>query len=136
MRLAETVVEVGTQGMQRQLPLQIPFAAGDFVSVQTPRYANLDALATEAKCAIYRFAHGAAECDALLKLQCNGLADKLGVELRLMYFLNIDEYFAVRLLREILLQLLNLGAFAADDDAGPRSANRDPQLVTRTVDFN
>ena len=53
-----------------------------------------------------------------------------------MHFLNVDEDFALGLLREILLQLLDLGAFAADDDARTRGANRDPQLVAGTVDFD
>ena len=47
--LAESVIDICAQGMQRQLALQIPFAARDFGAVQTPRYANLDALATEAQ---------------------------------------------------------------------------------------
>jgi hypothetical protein len=40
------------------------------------------------------------------------------------------------LLRQILLELLDLGAFAADDDARTRSADGDPQLVARAVDFD
>jgi hypothetical protein len=46
-----------------------------------------------------------------------------------VHFLNIDEDFALGLLRQILLQLLDLGALASDDDAGPRGANGDAQLV-------
>ena len=35
-----------------------------------------------------------------------------------------------------LLQLLDLGALAPDDDAGPRGANGDAQLVAGTVHFD
>ena len=40
------------------------------------------------------------------------------------------------LLGQILLQLFDLGALAADDDAGTRGADRDAQLVARTVHFD
>jgi hypothetical protein len=38
----------------------------------------------------------------------------------LVYFLNIDEDFALGLLGQILLELLDLGALASDNDAGAR----------------
>src|ERR1700722_19467198 len=43
----EAVVDVGAQGVQRQLPLQVPFATGDFSSVQPARHAYFDAFAAE-----------------------------------------------------------------------------------------
>ncbi len=47
IRLAETVIDIGTQRVQRQLALQIPFATRDFGAIQAARYANLDSFATE-----------------------------------------------------------------------------------------
>src|ERR1700722_18328446 len=72
VRLGETVVDVGAQRVQRQTALEIPLGTGNFVAVQAARYANLDALATEAQRGVDRLAHGPAEADALLELQRDG----------------------------------------------------------------
>src|SRR6202040_4076097 len=48
----------------------------------------------------------------------------------------VDKYFTLGLLRQIALELLDLGAFAADDDARTRRAYRDAKLVARTVELN
>src|SRR5579862_6389323 len=53
-----------------------------------------------------------------------------------MHFLNIDENFALGFLGEVALELLDFGALASVDDAGPRGANGDPQLVAGPVHFN
>src|SRR5438105_660512 len=53
-----------------------------------------------------------------------------------MYFLDIYEDLALGLLREIALQFLDLGAFAADDDARTRCANRNTQFVARPIYFH
>src|SRR5262249_2281620 len=73
VRFREAVIDIGTQGVQRKLPLQIPFAARDFGAVQPARHAHLDPLAAEALGRIDRFAHGAAEGDTLFELQPDGL---------------------------------------------------------------
>ena len=39
-------------------------------------------------------------------------------------------------LARVLLQLLDLGALAADDDAGARGADGDAQLVAGAIDFD
>ena len=136
MGFGEPVIDIGTQRMQRQLTLQIPFTARDFSAVQPAGNANLDAFAAEAQRRIDGLAHGAAESHALFELQRNRFRNQLSIELGLVNFLNVDENFALGLLRQRLLQLFDLGAFAADDDAGPRGADRDAQLVAGAVDFN
>jgi hypothetical protein len=45
-----------------------------------------------------------------------------------VHFLNVDEDFALGLLRQIALQLFDFGALAADDDAG-----REVRIVTRSL---
>jgi hypothetical protein len=45
-----------------------------------------------------------------------------------VHFLNVDENFALGLLRQRLLQLFDLGALASDDDAG-----REVRIVTRSL---
>ena len=136
MRFGGAVIDIGAQSMQRKLPLQIPFAARDFRTVQPAGYTNFDPLATKPQRRIDGLAHSAPECHALFQLQGNRFRHELGIELRLVHFLDVDEYFAFGLLRERGLELLDLGALAADDDARTGSPDRDPKLVARTIDFN
>src|SRR5262249_27120062 len=116
--LGETVIDIRAQRVQRKLSLQIPLGARDFRAVQAAAHPHLDSLAAEAQRAIDSLTHRTAECHALFELQRDALADKLRIQLRLVNFLNVDEDFALGLLRHVLLQLLDLGALAADDDAG------------------
>src|SRR5581483_6833148 len=66
----------------------------------------------------------------------DGFRDQLRVELGLVNFLNVDEDLALGALGHILFELFDFGALAADDDAGPRRADGDPQLVAGPVDFD
>src|SRR5262249_5849520 len=47
-RLSEPVIDVGAQGVQRQLTLQVPLGAGDLRASEAPRHADLHALGAEA----------------------------------------------------------------------------------------
>jgi hypothetical protein len=115
---AKPVVDVGAQRLQRQLTVQIPLGARDFGAVQAARHAHLDAARAEAQRRLHRLAHRAAERHALFELHRHRLGDQLRVELRLLNLLDVDEDLAVRLLLDFLLQLVDFGPLAADDDAG------------------
>ena len=121
--LGKTVIDVGAQRVQWQTALKVPLGAGDLIAVQTAGDANLDALATEAESGINGLAHGAAEADALLELEGDVLGNELSVELRLVDLEDIDEDLAAGALLDVGLELVDLGAFAADDDAWTRSAD-------------
>src|SRR6202012_884405 len=95
-----------------------------------------DALATETQSRINRLTHGATERNALLELESNALRDELSVELRLVDFQNVDEDFARRALLDVGLELVDLRALAADDDARTSGADDQAQLVARTLDLN
>ena len=81
-------------------------------------------------------AHGAAEADTLLQLQRDVLRHQLRIELRLVDLEDVDEHLARGALLDVGLQLVDLRALAADDDARTRRADDQPQLVARTLDFN
>src|SRR5579871_648184 len=66
LRLGKAVIDIRAQGVQRQLPLQIPFAARDLSAIQTARNPHFDTFATETERRIHGFAHGAAKRDSLL----------------------------------------------------------------------
>src|SRR5437868_10223342 len=132
----ETVIDVGSQRVQRQPPLQVPLGAGDFVAVQAPADPHLDSLAPEAQRRIHGFAHRPAEADALFELQRDRLGYQLRIELGLVHFLNIDVHIARRALLQVLLQLVDFRALASDDDSGTRRADDDAQLIPGTLDLN
>src|SRR5579859_2644466 len=107
-RFGEAVVDVGTQRVQRQPPLQIPLRPRDFVAVQTSAHANFDSLAAEAQRRVHRLAHRAAEADALFQLQRDRLRHQLRVELGLVYFRDVDKnILAPGALLQIALELID-----------------------------
>src|SRR5205823_6210776 len=116
LRFGKAVVDVGAQRVQRQTALQVPLRARDLVTIQTAGDANLDALATEAQSGVNRLAHRTTEADALLKLQRDVLGDQLSVKLRLVDLEDVDKHLAVGALLDVGLELVDLGALAADDD--------------------
>src|SRR5271167_1619349 len=122
--------------MQRQPPLQVPFRARDFVAIQAAADAHLDSLATEAQRRIHRFPHSAAEAHALLQLQSDVFGHQLRIQLWLVHLLDVHIDIAVGALLDLLLELVNLRALAADDDARTCSADDDAQLVARTLDLD
>src|ERR1019366_10332333 len=75
----EAVIDVGAQGMQRKLTLQVPFAARDFSAVQAARHTHLNSLAAETQRRIDGLAHGAAEGHAFFELQPDGFRNPLRV---------------------------------------------------------
>src|ERR1700691_6284720 len=101
-----------------------------------PGDASIDALAAKTQCRIARLAHGTAKALALLQLESDVLGHQLRIQLRLVDLEDVDEDVAVGALLEIRLELLDLGAFAADHDAGTRGANDQTQLVARTLDLD
>src|SRR5208283_512128 len=136
VRLGESVVNVGAQGVQRQAPLQIPLRARNLIAVQPARHTNLDALAAKAQRRINRLAHRTAEANALLQLQRDVLGDQLRVKLRLVDLQNVNEDLARAPFLNVGLQLIDLRALAADNDAGTRGADDETQLVARALDFH
>ena len=120
--------------MQGQAALQIPLRTRDLVAIQTTGDADFDPLATKAQRRVHCLAHGAAEAHALFQLQRDRFAHQLRVQLRLVHFLDIDKDIAVGALLQFHLELVDLGALAANDDARPRRLDDDAQLVARPLD--
>src|ERR1044072_7199545 len=132
----ETIIDVGTQRVQRQLPLQVPLATGDFSAVQTTADFHLDSLRTKTQRLFTRFAHRATKSNALLELRCDLLGLELRVQFRLVDLLDRNEYFASGLHREIALELVDLRALATDDDAGSRGVDDDLETVSGAFDID
>src|SRR5262249_32520044 len=116
--------------------VQRPFRAGDFRAVQPPGYSNLDAERAEALRLVDRLAHRPAERHALLQLLRDLFGLELGVQFGLLNLTDVDQDFAARAPADLLLQLVNLRAFAPDDDARPRRVDDDPEPVRGAVDLD
>src|SRR5690606_29056387 len=86
----------------------------------------------------HRRAHGllhrAAERDAALELLRDVLRDEAGVELGPLDLVDVDLDVLVRQLPELLAQLLDLGAAAADDDAGAGGVEGEDHAARRPLD--
>src|SRR5262249_953016 len=136
VRLGKSVIDVGAQGLQRQLPVQVPLRPRDFGAVQTAGHANLDAACAEPERGFHGFSHRAAERHALLELHGDRFGNQLGIELGFLDFLNVDEDLAARPLLDLLFQLVDFGALTPDDDAGAGCVNVDLQPVDGALGFD
>jgi len=63
--LGETIVDIRSQCMQGELPVQVPLRARDLSTVKSAAAANLNPLRSESKRSINRPAHGPAESHTL-----------------------------------------------------------------------
>src|ERR1700722_6650282 len=130
------VIDIGAQGVQRHAAFAIPFHPRDFGAAETARAVDTNALGAETHRRLHRALHGTAERDAALELLGDRFGDELGVELGLADLDNVDDDVAVRELRHLLAQLLDVGALLADDDAWPRRVDGHPALLVRPLDHD
>src|SRR5262249_50672024 len=64
------------------------------------------------------------------------LGHELRVELGMDHFLDVEVDLLARPRLQLVLQLFDLGALAADDDARTRGENRDPGAIRRPLDID
>src|SRR6185436_10969716 len=116
--LGEAVVDVGAQGVQRHTAFAVPLHAGDFRAAQAAGDVDADTLGAQAHGRLHRALHGAAEGHPALELLGDVLGHQLGVGLGLADLDDVQVNLAVRHRREVLAELLDVGALLADDHAG------------------
>src|SRR5204862_2753209 len=136
VRGGEAVVDVGADGVRRHAPVAVPLAGRDFAAAQPARAGDPDAVGAEAQGGGDRLLHRAPERHALLELQGDVLGDELRVELGMDDLLDVEVDLLARARLQLVLQLLHLGALAADDDAGPRGEDRDAGAVGRALEVD
>src|SRR6185295_9763756 len=119
--------------MQRHPALAVPLAAGDFRPAEPAAAIDADALRAEPHRRLDGPLHGPAERHAALQL----LGDRLGDEMRIHFGLadldDVDVDLRLGHRRDLLAELLDVGALLADDDAGPRRMDGHPALLVRTL---
>ena len=132
--LGEAVVDVLAQGVQRHAALALPFAAGDVGAAEAARALDADAVGAERHGHLDRLLHGAAEGDAALELEGDVLGHELRLDLGLLDLLDVEEDLAAGQLGELGLDVLDLLALAADDDAGAGGVDLDADAVGGALD--
>src|SRR3989442_321188 len=136
VRGGEAVIDVGADRVQRHAPVAVPLAARDLAAAQPARAGDADAVGAQPERGRHRLLHRPAEGHALLQLQRDVLGHELRVQLGVDDLLDVEVDLLPRARLELVLQLLHLGALAADDDAGPRGEDGDPRAVGRTLDVD
>src|SRR4029079_16404306 len=134
---AQTVVDVGTEGVQWHAAFAGPFRARDFRAVQTARQANLHAEGAGTHGAHHGALHGAAEHHALLDLLGDAIGHELRIELGLANFRNVEADVPGRELQHLGrfgAQLLDVLTLLADHDARTRGLDRDVHALGSAVD--
>src|SRR5439155_1595616 len=136
VRGGETVIDVGADRVQRHAPVAVPLAARDLAAAQPARARDADAVGAQPERGRHRLLHRPPEGHALLQLQRDVLGHELRVQLGVDDLLDVEVDLLPRARLELVLQLLHLGALAADDDAGPRGEDGDPRAVRRALDVD
>src|SRR2546427_6548382 len=136
VRGGETVIDVGADRVQRHAPIAIPLGARDLAAAEPARARDADAVGAEPQRGRHRLLHGAPEGHALLELQRDVLGHELRVQLGMDDLLDVEVDLLARPRLQLVLQLLHLGALAADDDAGPRREDGDARAVRRPLDVD
>src|SRR6185437_4884833 len=137
--LRQAVVDVSTEGVQRNPAFAVPLGAGDFRTVQAARHAHLHTQRATAHRAHHRALHGAAEHHALLDLLRDAVRNQLRIQLRLADLGDVDTYVDdghAEQLRSLLTQLLDVLALLADHDARTRRLDRDVDFLRRALDLD
>src|SRR5262245_42989146 len=136
VRLRQPVVDVRADRVERHAPFAIPLAPRDLRAAEAPRAGDPDPVGAQPERRGDRLLHRAPERHALLKLERHVLRHELRVELGMDDLLDVE----VDLLRgaalDLVLELLDLGALAPDDDARPRGVDRDPRAVGGALDVD
>ena len=134
LRFGKTVIDIGTQGMQRHATFTIPFGTCDFDAVQTTGRHDLDTDCTQAHGVLHRTTHGTTEHDTFFQLLRNRIGDKLGMQLRLADFLDIDMNRYAHDLGQIRLQDFDIFTLLADNDTRTGAVNGKTCILCRLQD--
>ena len=135
--LAEAVVDVGAQRVQRHPALAVPLGAGHLGAAEATRALDPDAEGAGLLGVLHGALHGPAEGDAAGELVGDALGDQRGVELGLLDLLDVELDLGVAGdLGEAGAEAVGLGATAADDDARTGGVDVDAQAVTGALDLD
>ena len=137
MGLAEAVVDVGAERVQRHTTLAVPLGAAHLGAAEATRALHPDALGAGLLCVLHRTLHRTAERDTADELVGDTLRDEGGVELGLLDLLDVELHLGVAGdLGEAGTEAVGLGTTATDDDARTGGVHVDPEAVTGALDLD
>ena len=125
MSFAETIVDVGTQGLQRQNAFVVGLVASDLSAADTSADRGLDSFCACLHGTAHGLLHRAAEGNTIFQLLRNIFSNELSIALRTLDFDNIQGNLCAGHSLKFFLQRLNAGGFLADDDARLRGQDDD-----------
>src|SRR5579883_319966 len=129
MRLCLAVINIGTQGMQGNFPLNLFLRAGNFRTAEATTDDNFHAFRAGTQRLLHRLLHGAAEGDTLLQLLGNTATNQGRIEFWLANLQNVQAHALVGLCLQFSAQPVHLLAAFADDNARAGRMNGDGHLV-------
>jgi NAD(P)-dependent dehydrogenase (short-subunit alcohol dehydrogenase family) len=115
---------------------EVIYCQGDVGTAESTGALDTDTLGAEAHGSLDGLLHGATESDTALQLEGYILSYETGLNLGLFNLLDVEENFLTSELGEVGLDHFNLGALAADNDAGAGSVNLDADAVGCALDEN
>ncbi len=139
LAVAEAVVDLGAEGVQRHATLAIPLAAAHLGAAQTTGALDTDALGAGLAGGLDSLAHSATEGNAAFELLSNGLSNELGVELGALDLDNVDGELALGDASDLLelgAEGIDLGTLLTDDNAGASGEDDDLHLVASALDLD
>src|SRR5207245_11601267 len=107
----------------------VPFAPRELAATQPSRTRDPDAVGAQPQRRGHGLLHRPPERDALLELERDVLGHELGVELGMDDLLDVEVDLLAGSHLQLVLQLLDLRALPADDDAGAGRRAGDPRAV-------
>src|SRR5574344_165052 len=134
VRLGETVVDVRAERVERDLALLRPLDARDFGAVDAAGGMDLDSVHAHVHRDLLGALHRPLEGDAALELLRDRLGHELGVRVGIMDFLDVEIDFLARHVGEVLADLVDVLALAADDHARTGAEERDAHAVGVALD--
>src|SRR6266545_3654186 len=132
--LGKSIIDVRPQGVQRHPAFVIDLDPGQFCAPEAAGATNFDPFGAEVHRRLEGLLHGATEGNAPFQLQRDVLRHQLGIGLRLLDFHDVDVNLLARHLAQFLLELVDLGALAADDHARAGGEDGDPATGGRALD--
>ena len=136
MCLCEAIVDICTNGLQRDGTLVVALRTCDFCTAKSAGNLSLDTLCAQTHCTADRLLHCTAEGDTVLQIQCDLFSNQLCIHIRLLDFYDVDINLLVQHLFQLCTQFFDLCAATADYDTRLSAVDVDSNLVCETLDLN
>ena len=136
MCLSGAVVNVSTDGLQRNGALVIGLASCDFCAAQTAGNTGLDPLCAQTHSTTDGLLHCTSEGNTVLQIQRNLLSNQLSIHIRLLNFNDVDSNLLLHHSFQLPAELLDFCAASADYNAGLCAVDVDSNLFSESLNFD